>query len=49
MWLGKDDLAGSKTLKDIFARLDAPDAEALDATLDTIAHILRRLTTDPIT
>ena len=44
VWLNRDNLTGSAALADVFARLDAPDAEALDATLDKVAHILRRLT-----
>ncbi|MDP9823085.1 HNH endonuclease signature motif containing protein [Nocardioides massiliensis] len=44
VWLNKDNITGSATLKDVFARLDAPDAEALDATLERVAQILRRLT-----
>jgi len=48
VWLNRDNLTDSKSLADVFARLDAPDAEALDATLDKIAHILHRLTPEDV-
>lgn len=44
VWLDRDNHTGSATLADLSARLDAPDAEALNTTLEAIAHILGRLT-----